>query len=238
MLKGVSCDSEDVKRFWDKVNKSPQGCWLWQGKPNHKGYGRFCTKKQVILAHRFAWEITNGAIDSDELCVCHTCDVPACVNPSHMFLGTRADNNTDMRNKGRDAPLPHKKSSTSFQTGVTSGENHPRAKMTEENVREAINLRNQGWSFRDLANRYGVKPSTIHNAVKGTTWQIIEGEKYHPEKRIGDSHPNSKLTEQKVREARLLHKQGWTGRSLAKKYEVTEATMGYALNNKTWRHLV
>jgi lambda repressor-like predicted transcriptional regulator len=227
---------KSIERFWLKVNKT-EGCWLWQGKPNHKGYGRYCVNRRIILAHRFAWEITNGPI-SDGLYICHTCDVPACVNPSHMFLGTKADNNADMRNKGRGVNPPAKVNKTSFQKGVTSGENHPRAKMTEKDVREAIDLRKRGWSFKDLASKYGVKKSSIYNAVKGSTWQLVEGDKYHPEKRLGDNHPNSKLTEQKVREARLLHGQGWTGRDLAKKFGVNEVTMSYALNGKTWRHLV
>ena len=92
-----------VARFWAKVEKTPT-CWLWRA-GQIRGYGQFNIgrvdgKQRTVYAHRFAWTITNGNI-ADNLAVCHTCDVPRCVNPSHMFLGTQADNLTDARQKGR-----------------------------------------------------------------------------------------------------------------------------------------
>lgn len=92
-----------VARFWEKVDKSGS-CWLWTG-GTIRGYGqinlgRIDGKQRTVYAHRFAWTITNGAI-ADALKVCHTCDVPLCVNPSHMFLWTQANNLTDARQKGR-----------------------------------------------------------------------------------------------------------------------------------------
>jgi hypothetical protein len=98
----------DVCLFWAKVDKSrgPNGCWLWQGRRR----GTPCTAKvgdTVISAHRAAYTITNGPIPHG-LCVCHKCDLPSCVNPAHLFLGTHADNVRDMYAKGRHihAPVP------------------------------------------------------------------------------------------------------------------------------------
>lgn len=66
-----------------------------------KGYGVIGEgDKKVHLTHRLSWVYHNGEIP-DGLCVLHHCDNPRCVNPKHLFLGTRADNNKDMLNKGR-----------------------------------------------------------------------------------------------------------------------------------------
>lgn len=77
------------------------GCLIWTGYRNPKGYGSISISPgKPGFAHRVAWELENGAIP-DGLCVLHRCDMPACCNVGHLFLGTRADNNADMRAKGR-----------------------------------------------------------------------------------------------------------------------------------------
>lgn len=93
-------------RFWEKVDKSGD-CWLWTAATAFWGYGVFQLGRGpgegIVRAHRWSWEQAHGPIP-DGLFVCHHCDTPACVRPSHLFLGTNADNLGDMGRKGRAGP--------------------------------------------------------------------------------------------------------------------------------------
>ncbi len=91
-----------AERFWAKVDKSGD-CWLWTGAKTGRGYGAInvLASGKFGHAHRVSWEMANGIAPPAGMSVCHHCDVPACVRPSHLFLGTAKDNAQDMVAKGR-----------------------------------------------------------------------------------------------------------------------------------------
>lgn len=90
-------------RLWARTIKT-ETCWLWQGAKWKSGYGAITDRVQgkVWRTHQLAWVLTNGPIPKG-LCILHRCDIPACVNPSHLFIGTHADNVKDRVSKGRSA---------------------------------------------------------------------------------------------------------------------------------------
>lgn len=166
---------KDVVRFWSKVDKSggDDACWIWTAGCLPKGYGRFSVGGRIqhkdVLAHRFSYLIAHGSLPSD-LLVCHSCDTPRCVNPSHLFLGTHGDNNRDASVKGRSAfgarngwhTHPHDR---------RNGERHPMHKLTTTEVDEIRHLYQQGGvTQRALAERFSVCQTHIGCIVRGTRW--------------------------------------------------------------------
>lgn len=146
--------------FWKKVDtRSPNECWEWKGPMRPKGYGSFTTGLKYGLssiASRVAWQLTNG--DPGDLVVCHSCDNPACCNPSHMWLGTRADNNKDMDHKGR-ARRP-----------AIKGEANAKAKLTNEDV---VAILKDPKGATALGRYYGVNRNTIMRIRNGSGWKHI-----------------------------------------------------------------
>lgn len=134
---------------------SEDGCWLFLYLDDG-GYGVIRIDGRKQKAHRVMWAVTNG--DPGELCVCHKCDNPSCVNPRHLFLGTHAENMKDRNRKGRaNAPI---------------GAKHYAAKLSKEQV--AFLLHNWPLSVsrkRELAAQWGVHYNSINAVGAGRTWK-------------------------------------------------------------------
>lgn len=84
----------------DKFILTDSGCWEWIGTIYSNGYGKFEYQKSQWRAHRLAYYFSYGQIPSG-LFVCHKCDNPICINPTHLFVGTHQDNMDDAVEKGR-----------------------------------------------------------------------------------------------------------------------------------------
>ena len=143
-----------MKRFWDKVRKT-RGCWHWIGAKDNNGYGRIGINGHNRKAHRVLFEMLNGPISTD-LCVCHTCDNPSCVNPSHLFIGTRKDNAQDSKRKGR----------YSSRAGINNG----RAKLTEQDV---ITIRKSPLSNKMVGDQFGLNRKYVYAVRVGLRWGHI-----------------------------------------------------------------
>jgi hypothetical protein len=91
---------DEAERFWSLVDRTG-ACWTWLGK-RVNGYGQFRrnSPRRMEMAHRVAWELTNGSVPKG-LWVLHRCDNRLCCHPDHLFVGTAQDNSDDMINKGR-----------------------------------------------------------------------------------------------------------------------------------------
>lgn len=140
-------------RLWRFVDRrGPDECWLWKGAGG--AYGFIRVKGKNLYAHRVSWVLENGEIP-DGLWVLHRCDVPRCVNPKHLFLGTSQDNADDCTTKGR-RPI---------------GERNGLHKLTVFKVREMRILREQGRSLYQLAKMFSVTPQTVHAVVRNEVWK-------------------------------------------------------------------
>jgi len=149
---------QDIERFLEKVQRGGDDeCWEWTGN-RRDGYGRFRIggrDGKLYTATRLMWRLTHGSDPAGQL-VCHICDNPSCCNPSHLFLGSDAENNADKEQKIRGKhPV---------------GEANGLSKLSEENV---IAVFTSNDSHRALARKYGVSDVAIASIRKGKTWTHV-----------------------------------------------------------------
>ena len=130
------------------------GCHIWMRCFTHSGYGRVSYEGKQRGAHVVAYELANGPVPNG-MVVCHRCDVRLCVNPAHLFVGTKADNSRDMRLKGRS----------------TKGTQRWNSKLTDEAVRQI--RADVGRSHEAVALAFGVSRRLIGLVRSGAIWTHV-----------------------------------------------------------------
>ena len=108
---------------------------------------------------------------ADNLCVCHKCDNPSCVNPFHLFLGTQKENQIDKISKGREAR--GEKHSVATKLKTPKGEKNPAAKLKESDVIKIRELGARGCEQREIAAQFGVSHTLIGYILRRKLWRDI-----------------------------------------------------------------
>jgi len=143
--------------FWDRVQMQTEvkenGCHIFSGAKDEFGYGRISKDGILVRVHRAVYERDHGPIGR-YLFVCHKCDTPACINPSHLFLGTHADNMADKAAKGR--------SRTRFQ------------KLRTEDVRQIKQMLSMGVSAAKISRLFDVSQPSISHIKTGKNWKHLD----------------------------------------------------------------
>lgn len=143
------------ERFWERVDKRGD-CWNWLGRKDKDGYGSIVRgggNGPEVRAHRLAWEMANGPIPVG-LKALHRCDNPSCVRPDHLWLGSTADNQSDMARKDRS----------------THGSRSGMAKLDEPTALAIKKMVAAGFRQSSLAKLHGLSRSTVNHIVRGRTW--------------------------------------------------------------------
>jgi len=165
--------SETIHAFLHKLEKQGN-CWIWIASKRNKGYGAIAWKDKDSgktiqeRAHRLSYRLFVG-LNPSNLFVLHKCDNPACCNPDHLFLGTKADNNRDMVEKGRHIPGgTHCGESGKWKRGKA----HHNAKV-DENIVRKIRKDKEKMSYSQLKDKYGLSTTCLFKIVHKKTWKFV-----------------------------------------------------------------
>jgi hypothetical protein len=137
-----------VQAFWLRVgnHEDPDTCWEWIGWIAGNGYGRYTFRGTSYPAHRLSATI-HGASIPEDMDACHTCDNRRCVNPRHIYAGTRKQNMADCTARNR-----HNK---------PVGERHWCAKLSDADVRAMRERHATGEGVNALAREFSVNSGTV-----------------------------------------------------------------------------
>ncbi len=150
-IRASRCTDANARFEANYVPVPETGCWLWTGALGSGGYGQIMVGGASYRAHRYSLSKLLGRPIRPGMCACHKCDTRSCVNPDHLFEGTRADNLADMVEKGRSC----------------RGESNYNTKLTEADV-QAIRASDE--MHRVIAARYGVSRTSITHIRSGKRW--------------------------------------------------------------------
>lgn len=152
LTRGMSV--QEKLAFWSR--RAESGCLEWTGATNEGGYGMLYVDGAALMAHKRSLEESLGRPLGEGMCACHRCDNRICIEPDHLFEGTRQQNNADMVAKGRQR--------------APQGENHFRAKLTDDAVRL---IRSSPKPHRALAKDFAVTKGLIGQIKRGLIWRHL-----------------------------------------------------------------
>jgi DNA-binding XRE family transcriptional regulator len=206
-------------RFWSKVDKTdPDKCWWWVASIDVNGYGQFLVNKgqlgrtttSMAKAHRVAWLLTRGDIPKG-MYLCHTCDMPRCVNPAHLFLGTQKDNMRDCVDKNRHG------------FGRVGQPIYYNIKRLEKIFADHRN----GVPLPEITKRHHISRSHLLRLLKRHKLPLRDPRR-----------ARQKLTTTEVAQIRHLYAMGTTSQTaLGKRFGVTQAAIGLLVRGVNWPDL-
>lgn len=139
----------DKCRFLAYVDKQ-KSCWIWTGAINNKGYGKLSFNgNKSAIASRVSYELFKGPIEDGKF-ICHTCDVPSCVNPDHLWIGSHVENMIDMVQKGRQ-----------------------HCKLYIKDIFHIRKLWNDGWKNREICEKFNITSGTVSNIIARRIWKHV-----------------------------------------------------------------
>lgn len=223
-------------RFWAKVRLCVHGewcpfcCWEWTAGHHSAGYGVFSIKEgtqwKSHLAHRVAWELVNGRPVPDGLDILHHCDNPPCCSLWHTYPGTPHQNTLDAQRRRR----------------LAVGE--ARSSLKTADVLLIQTWYREGATLLELAQQFHVDQTTISHILSGRNWQHVPAALSSEErqelvvahKQRGNRRRSTTiLTEDNVREIRVLGQKGTKHALLAQQFGVGSSTIGHILQGKRWK---
>lgn len=160
-VKNQAIREEDIKPRFEAKFERTDDCWEWTACRNNNGYGIFVINGNNCLAHRVSYMLYVGEIPQG-LDICHKCDNRRCVNPNHLFPGTKSENMQDCVSKGRYKPF------------IARCEDSPNAKLTNEQVAHIKRSLRDGVRQIELAHELGVSRHVIWQIKDGRTWGSLE----------------------------------------------------------------
>lgn len=154
-------------RFADSWEPDESGCWMWKRAKLHFGHGAMTVGGKVRKAHRVSYELHCGPIPNGAM-VLHRCDVPSCVNPAHLRVGSHEENMADMSKRGRAA----KGGQNHFSKVAFRGRDNARARLTEDAVRE-IRAASKRGDVAALARKYGITRGAAGHVRARRSWKHV-----------------------------------------------------------------